>query len=342
MNLLLAVITVIALCITRVAVADDHCTANYQFRAPYYPGRSCKDVYIMNPESREIPGYYWIIDSPTNVYCGMNYTGLSCEDIYNNYPETADKVGYYPINNTKWTFCNMTAIATPPTGEIHSCAGVEGNWRNIASIDVSAGDNCPAGWTKSSYNGTSFCRAPSDKEGCYSANFSTNGVSFQQICGRARGYQKGSPNAFFPFHRSSYVIKSIDSYYVDGLSITHGNPRQHIWTYAIGITDHEGAPSRCPCTAVPGPVPPSFVGSDYYCESGAINTYDSITYHFSDPLWDGAGCSIGNTCCSNTDQPWFYRKFSKNTQDDIEVRICRDENFSRDGILVDILELYIQ
>ena len=46
----------------------------------------------------------------------------------------------------------MTAIATPPTGEIHSCAGVEGNWRNIVSIDVSAGDSCPAGWTKSTYS----------------------------------------------------------------------------------------------------------------------------------------------------------------------------------------------
>ena len=66
----------------------------------------------------------------------------------------------------------------------------------------------------------------------------------------------------------------------------------------------------------------------------------SHNYHFSDPLWDGEGCSIGNTCCSNTDQPWFYHKLSKNTQDDIEVRICRDEKFYHDGILVDILELY--
>ena len=65
--------TVLVLCTTREAVAD-HCTPNYHFRAPYFPGRSCKDVYIMNPESREIPRYYWIIvfDSPTNVYCGMN------------------------------------------------------------------------------------------------------------------------------------------------------------------------------------------------------------------------------------------------------------------------------
>ena len=41
--------------------------------------------------------------------------------------------------------------------------------------------------------------------------FSTNGVSYQHVCGRARGYQKGSTDAFR------------DSYYVDGLSITHGS-----------------------------------------------------------------------------------------------------------------------
>ena len=139
-------------------------------------------------------------------------------------------------------------------------------------------------------------------------------------------------------------MKSVDSYYVDGLSITHGNPRQHIWTYAIGITDHGTPPTQCPCGAVPGPVLPPFVGSAYYCESAWSYKHFRffITYHFSDPPWDGAGCSVGNKCCSNTDQPCFYCELSKNTQDDIEVRICRDENFSHDGILVDISELYIQ
>ena len=95
--MLLTVITVLVLCTNRLVVADDQCT-HYQFRAPFYPGRSCKDIYNMNPESREIPGYYWIIDSPTNIYCGMNYTGLSsCEDIYNNNPETADKMDIIPL-----------------------------------------------------------------------------------------------------------------------------------------------------------------------------------------------------------------------------------------------------
>ena len=335
--MLLTVITVLVLSTNRLVVADDQCS-QYQFRAPFYPGRSCKDIYIMNPEHRGIPGYYWITDSPTLVYCGMNYTGLSCEDIHNNNPEIGDKNGYYPINNTQWTFCNMTDIvAAVADGHTSICAGVGGEWRRIASINISAGDNCPTGWVKKSYNGVSFCRAPSDTSGCYPTFFSTNGVSYQHVCGRARGYQKGSPDAF------QYNRRSIDTYYVDGLSITHGSPRQHIWTYAAGVTDNGKWPCcNCPCAAIPGSGPPPFVGNDYYCESGTGSIYSSSAYYLSDPLWDGAGCSTNNTCCSNTNQPWFYHQLSRITKDDIEVRICRDISFYSDGILVDILELYIQ
>ena len=331
-KMLLTVITVLVLCTNRLVVADDQCT-HYQFRAPFYPGRSCKDIYIMNPESREVPGYYWIIDSPTNVYCGMNYTGVSCEDIYNNNPETASKNGYYPINNTKWTLCNMTAI----TAKDHFCAGVEGQWRRIANIKTDVGDNCPTGWIKSSHNRTSFCRVPSDNGGCYSTFLSTNGVSYQHVCGRARGYQKGSPDAF------SQNTLSIDTYYVDGLSITHGNPRQHIWTYAVEPTENGSFTGNCPCAVNPGRSPPLFVGNKYYCESGVEGSLSSDAYYLSDPLWDGAGCSANNTCCSNTDQPWFHHQLNNMTQDDIEVRICTSNSFSsNEGILVDILELYIQ
>ena len=332
MKMLLTVITVLVLCTNRLVVADDQCT-QHQFKSPFYPGSSCEDIYNKNPESQDKSGYYWILDGPRDVYCGMNYTGLSCEDIYNNNPETGNKNGYYPINNNMWTFCNMTAIVLAG----NFCAGVEGQWRRIAGINISAGDDCPTGWNKSSHNDVSFCRAPTDNGGCYSTFFSINGVSYQHVCGRARGFQKGGPEAFV------YNTRSIDTQYIEGLSITHGSPRQHIWSYAVGLTDNGSyADYNCPCAAIPGPAPPSFVGSNYYCESGGGSTFNANSYHFSDPLWDGAGCSANNTCCSNTDQPWFHHQLSSITQDDIEVRICRSHPFSNnEGILVDILELYI-
>ena len=119
----------------------------------------------------------------------------------------------------------------------------------------------------------------------------------------------------------------------------------HVNTYghAAGLTDSGNFSLwNCPCAVFPGKAPPSYVGDNYYCESGAANSYDLNAYYLSDPLWDGAGCSTNNTCCFNTNQPWFYHRLSGITQDDIEVRICRNNYFFRDGILVDILEFYIQ
>ena len=35
-------------------------------------------------------------------------------------------------------------------------------------------------------------------------------------------------------HNYNHEGQTIDGYYVEGISITYGNPRQHIWTYAVG------------------------------------------------------------------------------------------------------------
>ena len=65
-----------------VIVANE-CT-EYQFRSPFYPGKSCEGIYMYNknPEIHDRSGYYWITNGPTRVYCGMTYTGSSCEYIY--------------------------------------------------------------------------------------------------------------------------------------------------------------------------------------------------------------------------------------------------------------------
>ena len=54
-------------------------------------------------------------------------------NIYINNPETGNKSGYYRINNTQWTYCNMTASAIA-AGFIPTCAGVGGGWRRIESL----------------------------------------------------------------------------------------------------------------------------------------------------------------------------------------------------------------
>ena len=86
--------------------------------------------------------------------------------------------------------------------------------------------------------------------------------------------------------------------------------------------------------------PSFFVGNNYYCESGSVDTPVESTYYFNDTLWDGEGCV--DNCCDDTTQPWFYRQLNQTTQDDIEARICDEGPFSRMATLIDQLELYIQ
>ena len=49
-----------------------------------------------------------------------------------------------------------------------------------------------------------------------------------------KGYQKGAPVAFWS---TRHETKSINAQYADGVLITLGNPRKHVWTYVTGLSD---------------------------------------------------------------------------------------------------------
>ena len=84
--------------------------------------------------------------------------------------------------------------------------------------------------------------------------------------GRIRGYQFGATSAFYHYY------EGIDSYYVDGICLTHGGAgrRQHIWTFAAGVTEVSSSypTSDCPCDTGNYNCVPAFVGHNYFCESG--------------------------------------------------------------------------
>ena len=84
---------------------------------------------------------------------------------------------------------------------------------------------------------------------------------------------------------------------------------------------------------------PSFVGEDFYCESGyaGINYNNQIVWE--DPLWDGEGCeSSCNQCC--TRYGWFHREIPT-TSDNIEVRWCADEDQSNEDVFTYQLEIWV-
>jgi len=94
----------------------------------------------------------------------------------------------------------------------------------------------------------------------------------------------------------------------------------------------------------PGPDPPTYVGSHYYCESGNTGTDhgENVILYTNDPLWDGADCGPENSCCYDAGMPWFFRQFPTTITGDIEVRICYDQVFNNEAIAVEQIQLYVQ
>uniref|UniRef100_A0A1X7ULY7 Fibrinogen C-terminal domain-containing protein n=1 Tax=Amphimedon queenslandica TaxID=400682 RepID=A0A1X7ULY7_AMPQE len=219
--------------------------------------------------------------------------------------------------------------------------GSGGGWTRLAYLDMSdAAQNCPSGFRLYQSGGVRACGRPATNSGsCVSVQFPSNGVSYSQICGRVTGYQYHSPDAF-------EGPSDINSYYVDGISITRGSPRQHVWTLANGLTAYNNYPQwRCPCSTGSYQTVPSFVGNHYYCESGNnASSYSQILYT-SDPLWDGQGCgSLEIPCCNVPGIPWFHRDYgSTTTTDFIELRVCGDSGASyNEDSPVSFYEIYVR
>uniref|UniRef100_A0A1X7SQZ9 Fibrinogen C-terminal domain-containing protein n=1 Tax=Amphimedon queenslandica TaxID=400682 RepID=A0A1X7SQZ9_AMPQE len=244
---------------------------------------------------------------------------VSCNDIKMAHPNSV--TGYYHAGGHT-IYCNMDQLCSSG-----------GGWTRVAYLDMSdATQSCPTGFTLYTLDGNRYCgRSISNSPSCTSAKFFTNGISYSQICGRVEGYQKNTPDALY---NGNPQRNNIDSSYVDGVSITRGSPRQHVWTLvATGATTiFFGGQFNCPCS--PGSVQqvPSFIGNNYYCEGGR-----------GDPLWDGQDClPIETNCCSSPYLPWFYRQYNASTTDYIELRVCGDQSTVDEDAPVGLYEIYVK
>ena len=165
------------------------------------------------------------------------------------------------------------------------------------------------------------------------------------MCGKVIGYQFGSPDAFSR-GAGTTVQFIIDEAYVDGISTTHGSPRNHIWSYAAGSNEvpqivSDCTVNTCPCSG--GSDLPSYVGNNYYCESAYRgDCFVCNTFFPNDPLWDGQQCDDEGTCCNGANTPLWFSVDLSPTSDDIEVRICHDLGSNDEDTPVELLELYVQ
>ena len=205
---------------------------------------------------------------------------------------------------------------------------------------TNSNDKCPDEFRLYNENGIRACGRPVCSGGsCVGITFQSENIEYSQVCGKVIGYQVGWTDGA---HHN--IINDINTHYVDGISFTHGNPRNHIWTFIVGTTDRY-LYSLCPCGSKYPRPQPSFVGSDYYCESGMQSHNNPIVgkFYSNDPLWDNHQCgSIETACCENTSIPWFFKKLSYSTTDDIEMRICLSEATSDEDCPVAQYEIYVK
>jgi len=269
-----------------------------------------------------------VMSTDTDNTCPQNLpTAASCKEIYDCNPNSPS--GYYWRDSSppELMYCAMN---------LTHCGNTTGGWTRVAVIDMkSPKGTCPSPLV--TIASPRSC-SPTSEAGCSSVSFSTFGVPFTKVCGRAIGYQYHSVDAFGAL---AGLGSSIDDPYVDGLSITYDTPRQHLWTYAAGHAE-SGNPGaqNCPCADATGAEPPSFVGDHYFCESANVGGTEDQWYA-DDPLWDGDGCATGNTCCDPPTLPWFNRMIDPPSTADIELRLCRDEPANLEDVSVELFELYV-
>ena len=260
----------------------------------------------------------------------------SCEEINTNWPDSPSD--YYVIadNNghPRHVYCHMKSL----------CNSEEG-WMRVAYFNMSdPTEECPPGFRLYNQSGIRACGRPvsAPANSCQSIKFPSYSISYSQVCGQVIGYQYAAPDAIEPHSGRS---KSIDGAYVDGVSLTRGSPRKHIWTFMAAIqenTFHVNGQHECPCAPNNTVTVPSFIGSDYFCESGCPGNWQHNVF-YTDSLWDGKQCGlIEKACCLAPGIPWFNKTLSYPTTDFIEMRMCGDQPATDEDSPVGYYEIYVK
>ena len=260
----------------------------------------------------------------------------SCQEVYQCNQEAPS--GEYWINVThgnsmviREVYCDMESVH----------CGHRGGWMRVAFFNMSdTAYSCPAPLRTATNQGKRLCTRSVDRP-FSSVIFRTHGVPYTAVCGRAVAYQYGYTNAFYAAAQGTRY-HSINDPYVDGISITHGQPRKHIWTYEAGRAKTDDSRFQCPCSALDATKPQLFVGEHYYCAEGAPNTPTSARYYLDSPLWTGKDCLRTSNCCTPSGMPWFCRTLPQPTTDDIEARWSSDQDLANEAVATELLEIFIK
>lgn len=205
-----------------------------------------------------------------------------------------------------------------------------GGWHLVRKL-APARDGCPKPWVYAAAPAGCAVAKPICGDNAASVEFDP-GIEYREVGGLVRGVQYKSTDAF----ASSRSSASIDQAYVDGVSITVGTPRRHVWTFASGLFAARKAKNACPCRG--GAKPPAFVGRAWTCDSGNFDSYYRSVWYTAKSLWDADSEAPG---CGHPARPgWFQATLPAATTRPIEVRILLDG--CDENVAITALELYVR
>ncbi len=284
-----------------------------------------------------ITGFLCLVMGMVIMYVGITYMFGSNDHHCNNITAKFDmEITDQKLLNVSYVNSNYSSIDVRKHASINKsditinksitrtlCSNtVKGKWRRVAYFDFAhdSSTTCPENLQLKKY--PLSCVRSTFSPGCSSVVYATHDRPYTHVCGRIVSMQYGRPDGFMSFSSDVRNAKTatLNDNYVDGVSLTHGKKysRKHIWTFlALNVyLFYDEQCNKCACKR------PKFIKSRQYT------------------------CSFVESCSQSTCHKtyWnnnFVRELPHSTTDDIEMRVCRDEDRSNEDILLRSVEIYV-
>ena len=159
----------------------------------------------------------------TNTTLPLTYSGqvLQGDDSQTCPSEAQRGITRNEVKNATQSLLRESVV---PLLQSYSCGGSTG-WRRVAYLNMSdPSQQCPSVWQQYTTPHRT-CGRRSSSSSCEGLTYSTGSVQYNQVCGRIIGYQLGHASGFY---FGSTFGRSINNYYVDGVSVTRGSPPTHL------------------------------------------------------------------------------------------------------------------
>ena len=256
-----------------------------------------------------------------NMFCpgySQEIPASSCLEVSQCNPQLPSE--YYWIRSANGSavqvYCDMTRECKCGSASV-------GGWSRVAYLNTTDPTHqCPPAWRERTDTAVRTC-GRTDGSFCSSVTFNSYGISYSHICGRIISHVWGTVNGFSGYY------STIENSYVEGVAITRGTVKQHVWTFGASWSSSY----HCPCSSSISA--PPFVGDDYFCEN-----YYGSAFGNDIRLWDGEDCD--GACCDFNDPPFFCTSTSEPTTDNIEIAICAGSTTANEDTPIELIEIFVQ